>query len=64
MSVRQHGCGTSFPCLSLVVKGAVNDVVTPAFLFMLVLLEGFLTFRLPVNYIKSGIAARFRQMEQ
>jgi len=46
-----------------VVEGAGNDVITPAFLFMLVLLEGFPTFRLPVNYIKSGIAARSRQME-
>jgi len=61
--MRQHRCGTSFPCLSLVVEGAGNDVITPAFLFMLVLLEGFPTFRLPVNYIKSGIAARSRQME-
>lgn len=39
--MRQHKYDTSFPSLSPVLKGAVNDV-TPAFLFMLALFEGFL----------------------
>lgn len=48
--MRQHKYDTSFP----VVKGAINDV-TPAFLFMLALFEGFLPPRFQLATLKVAL---------